>query len=67
MVLMEQCFLTKFQSSVAFDKETSRFIFTANQMTGFYIKCKTGLEWVNIMLVYSFTAKIADFSRSNKV
>ena len=23
---------------------------TANQMTGFYMKCKTGLNWVNVNL-----------------
>ena len=35
------------QSSVAFHIETGHLIYTANQMTGFYMKCNSGLEWVN--------------------
>ena len=35
------------QSSVAFHTETSHLIYTANKMTGFYIKCNSGLRWVN--------------------
>ena len=33
------------QPSVAFHIETSHLICTANQMTGFYMKCTTRLEW----------------------
>ena len=35
-------------SSVAFHIETSNLICSANQITGFYIKCNTGLKWVNV-------------------
>ena len=35
------------QPSVAFHTETSYLIYTANQMTGFFIKRKSGLKWVN--------------------
>ena len=38
----------QFQPSVAFDRETSHLICKANEMTGFYIKCNTGLQWVNL-------------------
>ena len=39
--------INPFQPSVAINIETSQLICTANQMTGFYIKCNTGLKWVN--------------------
>ena len=35
------------QPSVAFHIETSHLIYTANQMTGFYMKCNSGFKWVN--------------------
>ena len=35
-----------FQPSIAFHIETSHFISAANQITGFYMKCKTGMKWV---------------------
>ena len=35
------------QASVVFHTETSYLIYTANQMTGFYMKCNSGLKWVN--------------------
>ena len=38
----------QFQPSVAFDRETSHLICKANEMTGFYIKCNNGLQWVNL-------------------
>ena len=34
-----------FQPTVAFHIETSNLIYTVNQMTGFYMKCNTGLKW----------------------
>ena len=37
------------QSNVAFHIETCHSIFSANQMTGFYVKRNTGLKWVNIL------------------
>ena len=36
------------QPTVAFHVETSHLIYIANQMTGFYITCNTGLECVNM-------------------
>ena len=38
----EDHILDPFQPSVAFDIETSHLIYTANQMTGFYMKCNAG-------------------------
>ena len=36
-----------FQPSFVFHKETSHMICNANQMSVFYMKCNTRLEWVN--------------------
>ena len=36
-----------FQHIVASHIETSHFICSANRMTGFSMKCNTGLKWVN--------------------
>ena len=36
------------QPNVAFHIETSHLIYTANQMTGLYMKCNGGLKWVNL-------------------
>ena len=36
--------LNPFQSSVAFRIETSYLICNENQMTGFYMKCNTGVK-----------------------
>ena len=35
------------QPSIAFNIETSGLICSVNQMTGFYMKYKTGVKWVN--------------------
>ena len=35
-----------FQPSVAFHIETSHLFCRAKQITGFYMKCNTGLKWV---------------------
>ena len=35
------------QPSVAFHIETNHLIYIANQMTGLYMKCNSGLQWVN--------------------
>ena len=48
-----------FQPSVAFHIETSHLICTANQMTGFYLECKTGLKWVNSFHISVFFYFIA--------
>ena len=34
------------QPSFAFHKETSHLICIANQVNGFFLKCKNGLKWV---------------------
>ena len=39
--------LTQFQPNVAFNLETSHLICSANQITGFRMKCNTGLRWAN--------------------
>ena len=39
--------INPFQLSVAFRMETSHLICSANQMTGFYMECNTGVKWVN--------------------
>ena len=48
---MRPTYLTKFVSLfrpiAAFYIETSHLICTANQITGFHIKCNTGLKWGN--------------------
>ena len=36
-----------FQPIVSFHIETSHLICSAKQMTDFYMKCNTGLEWAN--------------------
>ena len=38
-----------FQHSVAFYIETSHLICSVYQMTGFFMKCNTGLKWVNLV------------------
>ena len=45
-MLKVMCILHTFQSSVAIHKENIHWICNTNQMAGFYIKCNTGLEWV---------------------
>ena len=35
-----------FQPSVAFQIKSSHLICKANNMTGFYMKCETGMNWV---------------------
>ena len=39
---------THFSLLLRFQIETSHLICTANQLTGFYMKCNTGLKWVNL-------------------
>ena len=36
-----------FQPSVAFHIETIHLICSGNQISGFYMKCNTGLKWIN--------------------
>ena len=37
-----------YHASVVFHIESSHLICDAKQMTGFYIKCNTGLKWLDI-------------------
>ena len=39
-----------FQSSVAFDLETTHLHYIKNKRTGFYIKCNTGMKRVNVSI-----------------
>ena len=39
-----------FHYSVAFNIGFSHLICSGNQMTGFYIKCNTGLKWIKIIV-----------------
>ena len=39
--------LKLFQPSAVFHIETSHFICSANQVTGFYMECNTWLKWIN--------------------
>ena len=41
-----------FQPSVAIQVKTSHLICSANQMTGFYVKCNIGLKWVNLTTLF---------------
>ena len=43
-----------FQPSVAFNIETSHLICSANQMTGFYMKCNIGMKWVKVNAAISW-------------
>ena len=43
--------LTHFSPVLAFHIETSHLVWTANQMTGFYMKCNAGVNWINHLLV----------------
>ena len=53
---------TSFIFSVAFHIETSHLICIANQMTGFYMKCNTGLKSVNF---YCGGASNLNFTKKN--
>ena len=51
---------TPFHFSIAFHIETSHLICKANQMTGFYMKYKTGLKWVYEMEMEDHEMDIED-------
>ena len=46
-VLMKILSINQLQPRVAFHIVTSHLTCSANQMTGFYIKCNTGLKWLS--------------------
>ena len=44
--------INPFQPSLAFHVETKTSDWFAKQMTGFYMKCNTGLKWIkNVRLI----------------
>ena len=45
--ILENIVVNAFQPSVMFHTETSHLFCSLKQMTGFYMKCNTGLKWVN--------------------
>ena len=47
LIVLQSMQHNPFQPSVAFHVETSHLFSRAKQMTGFYIKCSTGLKCVN--------------------
>ena len=49
--------INPFQSTVTFHIETNHLICTANQMTGFYMKCKTGVKWVKGKRIFPINIK----------
>ena len=49
--------LNPFHSIVAFHIETSHLFCRANQATGFYMKCKTGLKWITDVPFYFSAAQ----------
>ena len=55
--MMKNPLINPLQSSVAFHIETSYLFYSAKQMTGFYMKCKSGLKWVNCN-EFSYTISI---------
>ena len=54
-------------TSVAFYVETRYFICSANQVTGFYMKCNTGLKWVmhvlNVNWFFVCTKQLVAFNK----
>ena len=59
--------LNPFQPSVAFQIETSHLICSANQVTGFYMKCNTGLKLFNLLFFFYnfFIHVLAGFALKN--
>ena len=56
-----------FQPSLVFHIETSHLIFSANQITGLYMKWNPGLECVKSNLPYDFFCFAAKFFHYQKV
>ena len=50
------------QPSVAFHIETSYLIYTANQMTGFYMKRNSEMKWVNSTCWILINGSVKPFS-----
>ena len=48
---MFRILFNSFLPSVAFRKEPSRLIGSADQVAGFYMKCSAGMNWVKRMLI----------------
>ena len=45
-------YINRFSLSAAFNIETSHLFCWAKQMTGSYMKCYTGLKWVNLIFLF---------------
>ena len=52
----KQCkFCLESSASVAFHIETNHFIYRANTMAGFHVKCNTGVKWINQICIRTET------------
>ena len=51
--------VNQFQPNVAFHIETSHLFFRAKRMTGFYMKCNTGLEWIKMKKRHQLTTPVS--------
>ena len=47
--------LNSIQPCIALHLETSHLLWTAEELTGFYMKCNTGLKWVNTSIDQCFS------------
>ena len=47
-ILKQQSKIKPTLTSVVFHTDTSHLIHTANQLSGFHMKCTTGLKWVTL-------------------
>ena len=52
--------LNPFQPSIAFHVETSHIFYSANEITNSYVKCNTGVNWVE---KNKFRVKICSISK----
>ena len=59
--------INQFQPSAAFHIETSHFISTINNMTGFYVKCNIRLKMVKLFANYTNTQENPYLMRSKFV
>ena len=58
------CLFDPFRLIVTFHIETSHLICRENQMTGFYMKCNAGLNWVNGKFVTNFSSVFANVGKA---
>ena len=55
---MEKVLINPFQPSVVFHIETSQLLCRAKEITGFLMRCNTGLEWVKGYRGFPFEGSI---------